>query len=217
MLTLDKLRGVIFSQYGGGLDKDDRKLPEKVMNEMIFHARAQIADERFKLGIDPEWLQEVEIEIENQMDSSGSYLCRNKSPLPDIIMLENDMGFYRIRTKSKNTHKIVEFERVDSTLSTYSRYDRITGKRTKVARIGNNLEIRTSIAMPKVIVLDCILYNPFQVPNFTDKSLFPFSEIYVEQLKAIIAKLDMEIISSSNEKKNDSAQDVRQKEPTRQQ
>lgn len=210
MLTLKKTRYTILKDYQSGLDKQDRKTSSKYWDELIFQARAKILPDLYDAsGIDPEWLQTVQITLVKNTDSVNGVCYLSSTPIPDIVALPGDIGLYRIKNKSRGIKTIIQFERQNPAKAGLAKYDRMTGHRTKVTRIGNQLEIKTKVDLALNIELNCVCYNPYEVTGFTEDSLFPFSETAIEQLKAMVYKLDLETLLNSGRQPNDS-----QEQPT---
>jgi hypothetical protein len=205
MLTLKKIRFIILKDYQSGLDKQDRKTSSGYWDELIFQARAQLLPELYSSsGIDPEWLQVVPVTLQKLTDSVNGVYYQSTTALPDIVALPNDIGFYRIKNNSKGIKTIIQFEHQNPAKAGLAKYDRMTGHRTKVCRVGSQLEIKTKVPLALNIEVNCVCYNPYQVTGFTEDSLFPFSETAIEQLKAIVYKLDLATLLNSGQQPNDS-------------
>lgn len=208
MPTLKEIRYEILKEKSGGADQADRKTQNLFWDQLIFDTRAMMIPMLYaKGGIDPQWIQTIDMTVKKVTDGTGGISFVGNTLLPTLIDLPENLGLYRIHNMAKGTHSILQFERQNTTKAGLAKYDRITGHRTKVSTIGNQLEIRTKVTLSLNIKADLIMHDCYDDPNFTQDKQFPFSPNAIKDLIGIIFEKDLGILSLTKNGSNDSQED----------
>ena len=201
--SLKQLRSEIIYDLFQGPKPDDSKLTNDYFDIKIMDARAQAIEAHYKATrqLPPDLFSEFEITISKTTspDNNISYWAT----IPTIINILSDKAF-RIRGKGDNPLKIEYWEIIPRSRFTKIRKNIHAGKNPKVARVDDKIFFMMKNDI-KVAIGEAIVFDPRQLPNFTETSRFPVSPTMINVIKEIIYKMDFSVIKGGkSDNENDS-------------
>ena len=205
-LTLEKIRQTFINTYQAGYDKEDRKLQNNFIDELIYQARAALIQNDAKYH--EQCLQRKVYDITKIAEPNSIYYT---TPIETINQTRNGAGIFIVKPISSSKRAEVPFELMTIIKFFQAKYDRITKNKTKVAISGNTMFLRFPplYADVKQIEVHAIFYNPFAVIDFSESSPFPFSSGNISVLIETMYNIYLQKISQSIDTRNDSAEKIK--------
>lgn len=201
--SLKQLRSEIIYDLFQGPKPDDSKLTNDYFDIKIMDARAQAIEAHYKAArqLPPDLFSEFEIAISKMVspDKNVSYWAT----IPVLVNIVGDKGF-KIRGKGDNPMRIEYWEVIPRNRFSTMRKNVHAGKNPKVARVDDKIFFMMKNDI-RAAVIEAIVFDPRQLPNFSETSRFPVSPTMINVIKEIVYKMDFSVIKGGkSDNENDS-------------